>query len=164
MKDETTIKEAKDAMRPLLRKGCTCPVCGQGVKLYARPLTSAMAAGLILLFKAERDGAKPGDWIHLENFFKSQQGLPASIRGDVPKLRFWGLIEPMPGKREDGNPSNGYYRITGAGMRFAEGRETVMSHIQLYNNKAYGYPAHAKPITIEQALKNKFNFLELMKG
>lgn len=164
MKDETTIKEAKDAMRPLLRKGCKCPVCGQDVKMYSRPLTSAMAAGLILMFKYELLTGLNGEWLHVENFFKSQRQLPASIRGDIPKLRFWGLIEPMPGKREDGNPCNGYYRITNHGASFAQGGSTTMSHIQLYNNKAYGYPAHAKPITIEQALKNKFNFLELMKG
>lgn len=165
MSNDLTIKQAKDAMRLDLHKGTKCLCCGQPVKMYRRPLTSSMAYGLILLWKETiRLGSlRLEQWIHLETFFKEQDVAP-SIRADIPKLRFWGLIMPKTGtKREDGNPNNGYYKLTSIGNQFVEGNVKVSSHIQVYNNEYYGFPKNAKDIYIKQALKNKFNYEEVVK-
>lgn len=158
--DQITIKEARDKMRPNLRIGCVCPACGQTVKMYARPLTSSMAYALILLFNNQPPFPH---YVHLEDLFKPMD-IPSSIRADVPKLRFWNLIEPEAKcKAEDGNPNNGMYRITDLGRAFVENRIQVVSHVNLYNNRMFGYPEHSKQIGIIEALKNKFNYSEIIK-
>lgn len=162
--DNLTIKEAKDLMRPKLRTGCVCPACGQPVKLYKRPLTSSMAYGLILIYNQLKNHQFTHS-LHLENFFADIPGLPASIRGDVPKLRFWGLIEQddMPTRERRGNPNNGCYHITKSGIAFVEDNLAVQSHVLIYNNKFYGFPKDSGAVTIKEALKNKFNYEEVVK-
>ena len=98
----------------------------------------------------------------MENYFKDILDLPSSIRGDCPKLRFWGLIEPVSEAAlpEDGNPNNGYYRITDLGRKFAEGKVLLQSKVKIYNNKFYGFSG--PEIDVWKALKNKFNYNLLM--
>ena len=157
--EELTIREARAIMRADLRKGTTCICCRQPVKQYSRPLTSSMAMALIIIYNTSQS-----EYIHLEETFKDMD-IPSSIRGDVPKLRFWNLIEPKIGTgKEDGNPNNGYYRITEIGRRFVENKASVSSHVLLYNNTMYGYPEGCKEINIVQALKNKFNYEEIVKA
>lgn len=141
--DHLTIKEARDIMRPQLNKGTMCLCCGRPTKIYSRSITSSMAAGLIVLYRGEKQKNYPNNfeqdgYIHLENLFKYQVDLPSSVRGDIPKLRFWGLIEP----RTD---------------------ERVMSSINLYSNKMYGFSVNSTLITIKDALNNKFNYDKLME-
>jgi hypothetical protein len=160
--DSLTLKEARDLMRPLLKKGVACLCCHQLSKLYVRKMTSAMVYGLILLYKEVKDKPDPEHhYIHLENFFKKLD-IPSSIRGDAPKLRFWGLIETMDGNKEDGNPSTGFYRLTKEGISFVLGRSLVSKSIRIYNNTFYGY--EGPEIDIHVAIKGKFNYTELMGG
>lgn len=162
MNENITISEAKASMRPLLRKGVVCPVCNQFVKQYSRSITSSMAYGLVLLnyyiWKY-----KDVEWIHLETYFKGMPSIPSSIRGDLPKMRFWGLIEPRMDEKDDGNPNSGYYRVTQQGKDFVNGKVKVLSHVLIYNNKMYGFPPEAKEISIEQAIKNKFDYKSFIK-
>lgn len=162
MNENITISEAKASMRPLLRKGVVCPVCNQFVKQYSRSITSSMAYALVRLNVAQELAGEYA-WTHLENYFKLILDLPPSIRGDAPKLRFWGLIEPRMDEKEDGNPNSGYYRITQQGKDFVNGNVKVMSHVLIYNNKMYGFPPEAKEISIEQAIKNKFDYKSFIK-
>ena len=163
MNENLTISEAKASMRPLLRTGVVCPVCNQFVKQYSRSITSSMAYGLVLLnYRAETKGVT--NYEHIENLFKVINDLPSSVRGDIPKLRFWGLIEPRMDDKVDGNPNSGYYRITQQGKDFVNGKIKVLSHVLIYNNKMYGFPPEAKEISIEQAIKNKFDYKSFIKG
>ena len=66
-------------------------------------------------------------------------------------------------EKEDGNPNSGYYRITQQGKDFVNGNVKVMSHVLIYNNKMYGFPPEAKEISIEQAIKNKFDYKSFIK-
>lgn len=162
---EITIEQARNKMRPLLKKGTVCLCCGGNVKMYSRTITSAMAYGLIILYNESNRIVNHSYYlIHIENFFKSIPGLPASIRADVPKLRFWNLIQPEGQEGEDGNPSNGMYKITELGKSFIEGLVTVPRHVKIYNNKFYGYEQSTGTISIKEALKNKFDYKKLMKG
>jgi hypothetical protein len=115
-----------------------------------------MALALFHIYKN-----KGYEFFHLEDFFHSIDGIPSTLRGDAPKLRHWKLIEKKEGKKDDGNPSNGYYRITGLGRDFVEGRAMVASHIFMFNNKLQG---HSDTTTnFKKSLDSKFNYDELMK-
>lgn len=164
MSDQLTIKEAKDIMRPNLKKGCTCLVCGQRAQLYVRKLTSSMIQGLILIhneFKKKEDIGHTAEWLHLENFFKPLN-ISSAIRADVPKLRFWGFIEPKDGPREDGNPNSGFYRITAAGSAFVSGATLARKAVKIYNNQFYGFDGPETDVFA--VVKNKFDYAALMNG
>jgi hypothetical protein len=154
--EKSQIWEAKQQMRKELDKGGTCPCCGQHFQMYKRPITSAMAYGLILFHNHTGE-----QWTHMEEFFKSFT-IPCSIRGDFPKLRYWDLIRQQDGSREDENPENGMYQITAKGTLFVLNKMSLPSHVNIYNNKAYGFSE--KRITILEALKKKFDYSKLMKG
>ena len=160
--EKSTVREAKDYLLREMNKGAKCPCCNQMVKFYNRPLTSAMAYGLILLYKAPAEKKDPYGYVHIEDYFKDLN-VPSSIRGDVPKLRFWGLIAPEGSEKEsDKNPNNGLYKVTDLGRLFVEGNVSVPSHVKLYNNRFFGHPDGSKHITIIQALKNKFNYEKII--
>lgn len=158
--DDQTVGDMKVFMREKVEKGVKCPCCQQYAKVYVRALTSSMAYGLILLHKAS---LAPGqEFIHIEEYFKKLD-IPSSIRGDFPKLRFWGLIETQDISREDKNPNNGLYKITESGRDFVRGRMLVPPKARIYNNRFLGFAKGMNLIDIKMALKNKFNYEELMK-
>lgn len=147
------LEEAKQLLRDNWQEGIECPCCRQYVKLYKRKLNSAMAYVLVMMDRA------PTGYFHVENWLKTQN-TPASLRGDFPKLHYWGLIEAKEATREDGSPRVGYYRITEKGRKFVHGLIEVPARAQLFNQKFYGYDGD--PISIKQALGDKFNYEELM--
>ena len=153
--DNKTVGEAKAYLRKNINEGSNCPCCQQNVKQYRRTITSAMAYALILMYNK-----KDEDYFHIENYLK-EMNCPPAIRGDVPKLRFWGLIEPKAEDREDGSNRNGFYRITRQGIKFVNLQLTIPSHVKIYNNKFYGYESE-KFVSITDCLKKKFNYNKLM--
>ena len=100
------------------------------------------------------------EYIHVENFLKATVNIASSIRGDVPKLCHYGLLERAPGKREDGSSRNGYYRVTAKGIAFVAGKLEVPRYVILYNNKVLGFSGET--INVIQALKGRFNYQDLM--
>lgn len=137
-----------------IRAGYKCDCCGQFVKAYCRPLNSGMALVVLLISKF---GNK--EFFHVEGWLKSI-GRP-ELRADFHKLRFWGLLEAKIENREDGSKRNGYYRITGRGLMFAECKLTVPKKVVLLNNKFEGF--EGEEINIKQALGSKFNYQEMMQ-
>ena len=158
MVNTTTLEEAKKMLRENFDTGIECPCCGQFVKKYNRKITSAMAYGLILLYQYNKKN--PGEWVHVENYFKSLN-IPSSIRGDISKLRYWHLIEKKSEIREDGSNRNGYYRIDNLnGISFVENRKRVSARAYIYNQRVYGFSPET--VTIAECLGKKFNYKELM--
>jgi hypothetical protein len=157
MKDEQTLGEARQHLRDHWEEGTPCPCCRQLVKQYKRKLNSAMAYGLILVSRAKADDG----WVHIERYFKSLN-IPSSIRGDMSKLKFWGLLEAKEGEREDGSTRLGFYRITDKGRQFVNGQISVQERVKLFNQKFYGFDGDE--ITIKQALGSKFDYNELMEA
>ncbi len=154
----STVEEAKVFLRERFHDGATCPVCLQHCQMYRRPITSSMAYALVLFYLAP----KPADgYVHVEEYLKKQK-CAASIRGDFSKLRFWKLVEPKEGAKDDGNPSNGFYKITLKGQQFVENKIEVPRHVFLYNNKAYAFSEEV--IGVEKTLRDRFNYDKLMKG
>lgn len=153
-----TLEEAKEFLKQNWEYGTTCPCCNQHVKLYRRKLNSAMAYGLIILTQ-NRNNVDTSDWFHLENYLKPIE-VASTLRGDMPKLRHWGLIEAKKARRDDGDKRNGYYRVTQRGRDFVEGKLSVQQKVKLYNKDFYGYEGDY--ITIKDALGSHFNYSELM--
>jgi hypothetical protein len=134
-------------------KGTRCPMCNSFLKLYKRKLTSSMAYALILFYRSGNQ-----DWIHAENYFKGLDNIPYSIRGDFPKLRFWGLIEKKSGEKDDKNPDNGYYRISDSGIAFVKYKVKVPVHALIYKNVVEDFSSEL--MDIKQALGKKFRYDE----
>lgn len=146
-----TISDAKHLLRENFKDGIKCPCCDQFVKMYRRPITSAMAYALILFSTKNQK-----EWTHADRFFKTQD-CPPSIRGDFPKLVHWGLLEKN-------DQEEGVYRMTEHGIAFVENNWNTYSHKLFYNNKCFGAPQDAKVISIKDALKKKFDYDKLMSN
>lgn len=145
-------------------EGSICPCCNQMAKMYRRPITSSMAYGLYLMYK-EYQNTK--DFIHIERFFK-RKDIPSSIRGDIPKLRFWGLIEMKqnievtPAGKNKGEPVEGFYKVTAKGVDFIENKITVPCSVWVYNNTPYDF--EGKEVSIKDCFKKKFDYDKLIKN
>lgn len=160
MEETATIAEAKEMLRKNLTEGVECPCCKQFVKMYRRGITSSMAVGLIQLYKYDRK--HPGEHVHVATYLESipgMRGIPR-LTGDFAKLEHWGLTEPLSQKRDDGSKRNGYHRITKLGRMFVEGSARVGKYVMIYNGKVYGNGDET--VDIKQALKNHFDYSELM--
>ncbi len=153
---DSTIYQAKEFLRDNAVKGAECPCCRQRVQIYARALTSGMAAGLIIFYHNRGKG-----WLHAEKTFK-ESSCNQSIRGDFPKLRFWGLIEAKEENREDDSDRNGYYRITEKGIQFVLGHLSVPRSVFIYNNAFRGFDS--LETDVKKALGVKFHYAKLMEG
>lgn len=137
---------------PDRNKGYICPCCNQFVKTYTRSFNSNMAVALLFLYRKRDKG-----FIHLENSMK-EDGYKRC--GDSSYLRHYGLIEPLLNQRVDGSSRNGYYKITGRGILFAENKDTAPKTFSIFNNTIQGFSSEV--INIIQALGNKFKYSELM--
>ena len=145
-------------------RGGHCACCGQDVKLYRRPITSAMAAALAQLYKhylwlGWRQWPSAHDWVHLPTLLAQAQ-VPAAMHkawhgGDPPKLRFWGLIERQVGERDDGSDRVGMYRLTELGRAFIERKVTISQYGFFYAQIFMGLDGPL--IDIDEAFGQPFN-------
>jgi len=142
-----TISEAREMILQNKNKGINCPCCGQHVKEYKRKLNSGMARDLISLYR------KKQEWNHREEFSKS--------RGkEISKLKYWGLVEEKINTNTSKRTS-GIWRITSKGIAFVENRMPIEKYVYIYNGYANGFSE--EEISITDALKDYFNYNELMK-
>lgn len=134
-------------------KGVRCPSCNHNVKVYKRNFNSGMAKALIYLYlEARRTNNK---WLKFGRYLKQYQ-WPA----DYAKLVWWGLVEKHSGKAKDGN-SNGLYRITRKGARFAKRQITVPKYAIEYMSKVEKF--EGIEIDIVDAAGDEFDYNELMR-
>ena len=135
-------------------KGVVCKCCGQLVKVYPRQVYKTIAVRLIKLYRLHQTGA--AEYYHL-----SKIGTPTNGGGDFTKLRYWRLIEQRPDLEDPDKKSDGYWKITQAGINFVEGKKSIIKYCHVYNN-VVGYRSGGQ-INIHDALgKEKFNYPELM--
>lgn len=155
------LAEARTWVQSNLRRGCICPTCGQGCKLYKRKINSTMALALVLIYQHFR--LHPRDqWLHVPAFLVKVKHDSTIAGGDAAKLRYWGVIEARPGERNDGSDRVGHYRITDVGRQFVEGKIAVPRYIYLYNQGLLRLSEEMT--TIQQALGDKFSYTELMNA
>jgi hypothetical protein len=134
------------------QKGYFCECCGKFVKEYRRKLNANMALALVVLFKNKSFG-----YVHIEKYM-IEKGYPRS--GDFSYLVHWGLIERLKANRTDGSSRNGYYKITGQGIAFADNKITVREAILIEDNKFNGFSGNE--VNIKHCLGIKFNYEKLM--
>lgn len=130
-------------------RGCICPLCKGKVKRYKRPLYGAMAASLIRLYRVYGIAWGPLDPV-----------LPRKLYADNAKLRWWGLLEPQEGIREDGSRRVGIWRVTEKGERFILRQILVPRRALVYNNVLLGFDDEL--VSIEDCLGDDFDYRELM--
>lgn len=141
------------------------------IKTYERDLSHGMAATLVIYANAAlRSGRR--EWIHYTKGFSLPSALKAAKSREVPKLRWWGLME-------DGQ--RGFYRITENGFLFATNRSMVLpKYVYEEGSQVLGFSdGRAVPpdfgvegmthfpyasTTILQALDTHFDYDELMNS
>ena len=150
----TTLQEAKDWLNNNYEDGCICPACKGKVVLYKRKLNSGMAYELIRLYQMSNNT--------LDLYFHHSKFATVS-GGEVSKLKYWGLVEEQKKTNEDDKKkTSGHWKITEKGKKFVTNRASLPSHIHLIMNKFVGFSD--KQIAITEALGNKFDYYELMRG
>lgn len=147
-----TLEDAINYIKNNVNDGVVCPCCNRYTKQYKRKLNSGMAYALIIIYGI----SKKNEYIHITH----KKFPPTTL--EHSKLRYWGLLEGK-GKDEDINYEReniGYWRITDKGRKFVKNKISVPERIILYNGEFNGF--EGKNINIIDALKNKFNYDELM--
>lgn len=152
-----TLQEVKNYLREHYHKGVECPACGQLTRLYRRPLTSAMAYALLLIYHHSNPNH---DWMHVEKYLKTA-APDLNLRGDFHKLVLWNLLEAKKDTHKNGSPRNGFYKITDQGVGFIKGKFPLPSHVLIYNGKVQGFGT--KRIFFQDVMKTKFDFVALME-
>lgn len=149
----TTIEDAgKWVIRTAITlKPCKCPVCGQTIKLYPRKLSSALARFLIDIYSLTAGRDPGGRWMNVSQDMIDK--MDHHVSRDYAKLRFWGLLEPHPGRSTQ-------WRITETGIAFVEGRLVVPQSAYIYNN--YCVRLSGTVTDISGALGSKFDLKELL--
>lgn len=138
-----------------MKEGRRCPVCNQTVKMMRKNIDSSMAYYLIKLYRITHDNPLQS-WFHVSKDIK----VSYEVGGRFAKLRFWGLIEEKPKDITDDKRTSGMWRISEKGKLFVEGGCTVKKYVKLYNMRFYGFDGDEQ--NIEQVIKNKFSYNELM--
>lgn len=150
---KSTVQETKDFLRQNYEKGCTCPSCGQFVKLYKRKLNSSMARALIILFNL----SKTQEWIHSREITKN-----VNITGDFAKMAYWKLIEEKKKEGGEDKRTSGIWKITERGRQFVRGQIRIPAYVFIYNAKLQGFSDDTA--TIRDCLGKKFSYSELMNS
>lgn len=153
-----TIEESKEYLRRHVRdpNGCTCPCCGQKVKMYSRKMNGVIARALVEFYKAHEGGF---DWLQPLrdlDFLRSTGGS-----GDYAKARFWGLIENHMVYENGKHTSTGEWRLTEKGKEFVEGKVRVPKYAYVYNNKCTGL-SDSDSVSVIEALGEKFDKSQIM--
>lgn len=148
---EKTLAEAIHEVRSKAEKGSTCPCCGRFVKLYKRKLSAEMVVFLIALCREYR-----GDFLDIRKLETwSYQ------RGDYAYLAHWGLVEQQDGN-EEGKRGSAHWKPTEAAFRFILRSALMPSHIHMLCGDYLGHSG--KLVSVDDALGERFNYDELMKG
>lgn len=151
---EGNFDNARAHLKAHAAEGTSCPVCEQFVKLYKRKLNSAQAYALIGLVRIWIKS--PDDYVQFTGKHKYRDG-----GGDFAKLRFWGLIEEKQND-DDKKRNSGYWKPTVKGCNFVNNKIRVASHVIILMGKVEGFTEET--IDITDALGDKFDYTELMKG
>jgi len=146
---DTLLRNVIDWLFENARTGVECPACTRRVKIDAYSIEKGW---IDVLAKVN---ANPDEWVHLQEYKTSSR--------KESLLRHWGLLERQQGRREDGNPSKGYYRITERGRRFLRGEERVPRRI-LTGLGVTRYEDENDLVDVHEAYGHRFHYDEFMRG
>lgn len=146
---ETTVNLSPYGKLEPTDKVQTCPCCDQLVKLYKM----TMPIGAVADIKEYVLRNETSDWIHINDLRTRSQG------GEIARLRHWGLVEEMP-NYDASKRTAGMWRVTLKGRDFVTGKSMCNKYAKLYNQTFYGFDGDM--VTVDDVLKDRFNFAELM--
>lgn len=150
-RDTDTLGAARTWLRDQIQgDGAKCPCCRQMAKVYRRGINAGQAAILVRWWR--QYGTKPV-------MVAEQVKTPG---GDYAKLRYWGLVEDMHARREDGGPA-GQWRVTDLGEMFAASKVAIPRFVYVYDNRLLRVD-ESESITIQEALGKRFDYDELMSA
>lgn len=153
--DRTSIGKARLWLFERYKKGVDCPCCGQTVRLYPRPITSAMAFGLMIVGKYQE--ATGEEWAYLPRVIPN-----VTINSPFCMLQHWELIRPRPGERPDGSHRNGWWSITESGREYIDPAIAlkVPRWALVYNSRCEGF--RGDHLSIQEALGTKYDHAAMM--
>jgi len=151
-----SLEEAREFLRRNAEAGVACPCCGQFAKVYKRKLNSQMARFLVRLYAMDRRRKKKR-WFHAREIV----GGTDKASSDGTYLEHWRMIEAKPKEDGDTGRTSGMWGITESGRAFVEGRIDANRHVVLYNNELLDWSEET--VTLQEALGDKFDYIELMK-
>lgn len=155
--DDTTVGEARLAMRAAAREGTTCVICQQSVKVYRRPMTSATVRLMIAMYREVGTG-----WVQVPELLRRRLPDVATQGGYATLAHWWGLIEPEIETRRDDGGRVGFWRVTPLGQAFLTRGQRVQRYALIYNSRLLGYDGEA--VDVQTVLGSKFDLGELMSG
>lgn len=129
--------------------GCSCPVCGQFVKVYQRKIYANVARQLIQIYRLGGDERR---FVHVKELNDARE---------FQVSQHWGLVEAKPNEDDPSKRTLGYWRLTERGLDFVLRRTTVEKYVFIKNNRVLG--CSKEVVGIDEALGAKFNYEELMK-
>jgi len=145
----TVVSIARRYVEKNAAEGVNCPCCGRLVKEYRRKLNAGMAATLVWLV---------GEWQRTnQQFVDVQRQAPARIlrSREIGKLRHFRLVQQKQG-------ASALWAPTQTGVDFVNRKNRLLSHVVLRDNVFQQYDGDL--ITIDEALGDKFDLIELMEG
>lgn len=148
-----TFSGRKAAFNEALQRGekLDCPCCGRYAQRYRRRVTAAIALALIKLFRAGGDK----EFIFYKAFMEVGEGA------DFCVAKYFGLVEAKTND-DDEKRTSGFWRLTPHGVAFVENRTTIKEVAVVFDDKVLNFDGDE--VSIEQALKKKFNYSALMSG
>lgn len=149
--DTALLGEAREWLRDEAQTGpgASCPCCTQHTKVYRRSLNAAMTFGLIRAYRQ----------VGLQVFHMPT--VLNHIAGDHAKLRYWGLIEEQPVRRDDGGRA-GWWKVTDLGEAFVRGTVKVFKYALIFDGRLLRLDDTGGYVTVVEALGEKFDWAELM--
>jgi hypothetical protein len=145
--EDLPVKVVRGMVRNRADKGVVCPCCDQLVKVYRRPLTSAMAYAAVLLYKA----APLGEEVHVSRVLNGHG--PVAAGGDFAKLGYWGLLSP--------GSKVGWALLTRKGRDFVECRIAVPRRAIVCKGEVLSMDT-SEIVTIADVLGEKYPYDALM--
>lgn len=129
-----------------------CPCCGRAAQMYRRKIHTSVAMQLIELYKMGGSHT----YINSTVFIKSGS-IPAS---DWRTAKHWDLIQRAEG--QGGIKGSGMWKLTQHGIDFVTGQASIPRFAVVFDDQVQSF--EGPPITIAEALGDKFNYSELMGG
>lgn len=130
-----------------------CPCCNRFAKVYHRAIHTSVALQLIQLLRL----GGGVDFIHASRLIP--RGITGS--GDFSKAKYWSLIEESP-NTDEAKKASGSWRLTSLGIDFVRGQARLKKYAAVYDDCVLW--VHGPMVSIEDCLKDKFDYQELMEG
>jgi hypothetical protein len=154
-RDDMTLAQAREVLRPLAVDGAACPCCKQHVRVYRRKLTATAAQAVAELY------AEHGlDFGHLPTVAQKHMPERAHQGGYLVLGAHWSLISEERHLRPDTGRA-GYWRVTPLAEQWLRGEASVPKYARIYAGRCLGLEGDL--VTVADVLDENFDFAELIR-